>query len=80
MNIKWTGEDRYWSDNRAFNEAQDDLLFSRVFLDFWKNAPKKKPMRVGVSLTDLVEASQHQQDLFDKPTNETLTKAIDALN
>ena len=70
----------YWSDNRTFGEAQDNLLFNRVFLNIWKNVPRKKPLQVGVSLTDLVEASQYQEDLFDKPRNATLTKAIDALN
>lgn len=80
VNIKWTGEEGYWSDNRTFNEAQDNLLLNRVFAEIWKHVPRKKPLRVGVSLTDLVEASQHQQDLFDKPQNESLTKAIDALN
>lgn len=80
VNIKWTGEDGYWSDDRTFTESQDNLLFNRVFLDIWKRAPRKKPLRVGVSLSDLVEASQHQQDLFDKPKNEGLTKAIDQLN
>lgn len=80
VNIKWSGEEGYWSDHRTFNEAQDDLLFSRVFLDIWKGVPRMKLLKVGVSLTDLVEASQHQQDLFDRPQNATLTKAIDALN
>jgi DNA polymerase-4 len=80
VNIKWTGEEGYWADDRTFTEAQDNLLFNRVFLEIWKNVPRKKPLRVGVSLTDLVPASEHQQDLFDKPQNETLTKAIDALN
>ena len=80
VNIKWTGEDGYWSDDRTFTESQDNLLFNRVLLDIWKKVPCKKPLRVGVSLTDLVEANQHQQDLFDKPQNESLTKAIDQLN
>ena len=80
VNVKWTGEEGYWSDDRTFTEAQDNLLFNRVFLDIWKKVPRKKPLRVGVSLTDLVEAGHHQQDLFDRPQKESLTKAIDALN
>ena len=80
VNIKWMGDEGYWADDRTFTEAQDDLLLSRVFLEIWKNAPRKKPLRVGVSLTDLVQARDHQGDLFDRPQNEMLTKAIDVLN
>jgi len=80
VNVKWTNDEGYWSEDRTFTESQDNLLLGRVFLEIWKKAPKKKPLRVGVSLTDLVYASQHQADLFDKPQNETLTKAIDVLN
>ena len=68
------------SDQVAITTSQDYLLLGRVFLEIWKKAPKKKPLRVGVSLTDLLHASQHQADLFDKPQNETISKAIDVLN
>ena len=80
VNIKWSDYEGYWSDNRTFTESQDNLLLGRVFSEIWEKAPKKKPLRVGVSLTDLVHASQHQGNLFDKPQNETLTKVIDDLN
>ena len=33
-----------------------------------------------ISLSDIVPANEHQQDLFDKPQNASLTKAIDELN
>ena len=31
-------------------------------------------------MTELVEAGHNQQDLFDRPQKESLTKAIDTLN
>ena len=39
-----------------------------------------KPLRVGVSLSDLVPANEHQRDLFERPQNAALTKVIDELN
>ncbi len=78
--MKWTQNQGHWIEGRCFNEAQDDLTLSRVLLDIWKGVPKKKPLRVGVSLSDLVLASEHQHDFFDKPQNASLTKAIDELN
>ena len=80
VDIKWTQDQGHWIEGRSFNEAQDDLTLSRALLDIWKGVPKKKPLRVGVSLSDLVPASDHQHDLFDKPQNASLTKAIDDLN
>lgn len=80
MDIKWTQDRGHWIEGRYFNEAQDNLALSRVLLDIWKGVPNKKPLRVGVSLADLVRASEHQQDLFEKPQNASLTKAIDELN
>lgn len=44
------------------------------------HAPALRPLRVGVSLTDLVPANEHQTDLFERPQNAVLTKAIDELN
>ena len=80
VDIKWTQDQGHWIEGRSINEAQDNLTLSRVLLDIWKNVPKKKPLRVGVSLSDIVPANEHQQDLFDKPQNASLTKAIDELN
>ncbi|CAJ0882740.1 hypothetical protein AMST5_03365 [freshwater sediment metagenome] len=80
VDINWTQDKGHWFDSRSFNEAQDNPTLSHALLDVWKNVPKLKPLRVGVSLSDLVPASEHQQDLFEKPENATLTKAIDELN
>ena len=68
------------STTAAFNEAQDDPTLNRALLDIWKNVPTLKPLRVGVSLSDLVPANEHQQDLFDRPQNAALTKVVDELN
>ena len=50
VDIKWTQDRGHWIDDRTFNEAQDDLTLNRALLDIWKNVPRLKPLRVGVSL------------------------------
>lgn len=80
VDVKWTQDNGHWIDDRRFNEAQDNLILNRVLLDIWQKVPKLKPLRVGVSLSDLVSATEHQQDLFDRPQNAALTKVIDELN
>jgi DNA polymerase-4 len=80
VDIKWTQDRGHWIDYRTFNEAQDDLTFSRALLNIWAGVPNLKPLRVGISLSDLVPANEHQQDLFDRPQSAALTKVIDELN
>jgi DNA polymerase-4 len=80
VDIKWTNDDGHWIEDQKFSETQDNLSLSRILLEILKKTPGKQPLRVGVSLSDLVAASQHQQDLFDRPENASLTKAIDTLN
>ena len=80
VDIKSTQDRGHWIDDRTFNEAQDDLMFNRALLDIWSGVPNLKPLRVGVSLSDLVLASEHQHDLFERPENVALTKVIDELN
>ena len=80
VDIKWTQNRGHWIEDRTFNEAQDNPALNRVLLDIWKKVPSLKPLRVGVSLSDLVPANEHQQDLFERPQNAALTKVIDELN
>jgi len=80
VDVKWTQDKGHWIDDRTFNEAQDNLTLNRALLDIWQKVPKLKPLRVGVSLSDLVPVTEHQQDLFDRPQNAALTKVIDELN
>jgi hypothetical protein len=39
-----------------------------------------KPLRVGVALTGLAAQEAHQVDLFEKPRNAKLVRAIDLVN
>jgi len=42
--------------------------------------PNLNPLRVGVALTGLAAQEAHQPDLFDKPKDAKLVRAIDAVN
>jgi len=55
-------------------------MLLHVLQDVWERVPKLKPLRVGVALTGLAGQQAHQPDLFDKPRNAKLVRAIDAVN
>ena len=80
VDIKWTQDRGHWIVSRNLNEAQDDLTLGRVLLDILAGLPSLMPLRVGVSLSDLVPANEHQHDLFERRQNLALTKALDELN
>jgi DNA polymerase IV len=79
--VKWLGRDRgSWSDNRSFAETQDTGFMLHVLQDLWTHVPMGKPLRVGVALMGLVASELHQPDLFERPRDAKLVKAIDAVN
>ena len=50
-----------------------DLTLNKVLLDIWAKVPKLKPLHVGVSLSDLVHANEHQQDLLPIRANDHIS-------
>jgi hypothetical protein len=79
--VKPLGRDREsWTDKRSFSESQDTGMLLHVLQDIWQGVPNLKPLRVGVALTDLAAQEKHQPDLFDKPKNAKLVRAIDEVN
>ena len=68
-----------WTDKRSFSETQDTGMLLRVLQDMWQRVPSLKPLRV-VTLTDLATREKHHPDLFDKPKNAKLVRAIDEVN
>ena len=81
VDVKWLGRDRdSWTGKRNFSETQDTGVLLHVLQDIWQQAPKLKPLRVGVALTGLAANEAHQPDLFDRPRDAKLTRAIDAVN
>ena len=81
VEVKPLGRDRNsWSDKRTFSETHDTGMLLRVLQDIWEGVPSLKPLRVGVALTGLAAQEKHQPDLFDKPKNAKLVRAIDEVN
>src|ERR1700682_5945216 len=77
VDVKWMGRDRgSWTDKRSFSETQDTGVLLHMLRDIWEQVPDLKPLRVGVALTGLAAKEEHQPDLFEKPKNARLVKAI----
>lgn len=76
------GPDR-WSDQAHFTPHADTLQFNPVLAELWqRRAPDPGPiLKVGVTLTDLVEHGQVTRDLFDPgDQHETLNSVLDQIN
>ena len=67
-------------DKRSFSETQDTGMLLHVLQEIWQQVPKLKPLRVGVALTGLAAQEEHQPDLFAKPRDAKLVRAIDEVN
>ena len=81
VEVRWFGRDwDSWTEKRSFTETQDTGVLLHVLQDIWKQVPNLKPLRVGVALTGLAAQEAHQVDLFDKPRNARLVRAIDLVN
>ena len=81
VDVKWLARDRgSWTDKRSFAETHDTGFLLHVLQDLWTHVPRGKPLRVGVALMGLVPRELHQPDLFEKPREAKLVKAIDAVN
>lgn len=90
VGIKWLHHAGYWGQDSVCQETQDTALLLRSLAQLLANAPALAPLRVGVVLSDLVPATQHQGDLFaarpqparrfGKPPPPALAHAIDAIN
>jgi DNA polymerase-4 len=80
LEIKWVQNLGYHFDDCRFKETQDTHFLLKHLMRLWAEAPKFKPLRIGVVLTDLRPQAAHQPDLFDRPEPVNLTSAIDRLN
>jgi DNA polymerase-4 len=81
LDAKWERHQGHWALEQDFMETQDTGLLLRVLNQLWDEMPNQRPLRVGITLSGLVEATAHQPDLFDKPVAEgVLSHALDRLN
>lgn len=80
LEIKWVQNLGYYFDECRFRETQDTGFLLKHLMRMWEDAPRFKPLRIGVVVTDLTPHAAHQLDLFDRPEPVKLTSAIDRLN
>lgn len=80
LDIKWMGHLGSHVEEARFTETQDTQALARTLAALWARAPRLKPLRVGVTLADLVADNRHQFDLFERRHAASLTQAVDVLN
>lgn len=80
LDIKWMGQLGYFVQEVRFHETQDTHFLLQQLMKIWAQVPDMKPLRVGITLADLVAQTAHQYDLFERPKNEQLVAALDKLN
>ncbi len=80
-------DDTHWADEIQLTETQDTLRLTHALNDLWQRRPAKfsrrKPLRIGVHLTGLIDTKLHTPDLFEEKTEKTrgkLFQAVDHLN
>lgn len=80
-------DDTAWQDEVRLTETQDTMRLTHALNDLWKNRPNKfdrrKPLRIGVHLTHLIDTKLHTPDLFEEEKEQTRGKlfaAVDHLN
>lgn len=87
VSIDYSEEGVHWSDELQLTETQDTLKFTHALNQVWARRParfnRRKPLRVGVHLTGLIDLKMHTPDLFeqqDEKNRERLLNAVDHLN
>jgi DNA polymerase-4 len=80
LDIKWQGDVGHYYREAEFCTTQNTSTLLSVLMPLWLDAPKLRPLRVGVTLAGLEAAAQHQPDLFELARPAALTAAIDRIN
>lgn len=83
LSIKYPDRDparRSWHAKAKCFETQDSLQLIEELDRLWSTAPKRAMLRVGIALSGLIEATQHQLNLFEDTRRESLMGALDGIN
>lgn len=80
-------DDTRWGEEVRLTETQDTMRLTHALNDLWARRPNKfdrrKPLRIGVHLTQLIDTKLHTPDLFEEQKEQTRGKlfaAVDHLN
>jgi len=74
-----------WGMEARFRDCQDTLTLLEVLRSLWTQRPQgpefNRPFFVGITMRDLVPEDEHQEELFDDPSNRAqLSTTMDKLN
>ena len=73
-------ERRKWHQKAKCFETQDSLKMVEELERMWSEMPRRTMLKVGIALSGLVPASQHQRPLFEDMKREALMSTLDAVN
>jgi DNA polymerase-4 len=80
LDIKYLDGDKFHRELR-FEEAQDNAFFMKILEKAYAPCPAlKRPVKVRITLSDFIFASQHQLSLFSTERNIKAQEAMDAIN
>jgi DNA polymerase-4 len=86
VSVVFADESR-WAAEIQLTETQDTLRLTHALNDLWRKQPaansRRKPLRLGVHLTGLIDLKLHTPDLFEEKTEQARGKlfaAVDHLN
>ena len=72
--------DQCWKAHRKLNHCQDTTTFIRAAGKMWNEKPTGKPLKIGITLTDLVSGHNVGQQLFEEDRKlNALSTALDEL-
>lgn len=80
VHVKMDRHAGYWARDTDFTETQDTLFLLQILQGLWRDYPGNRPLRVGITLSGLRHAENHQMDLFEKQKPTHLLQAVDVLN
>jgi DNA polymerase-4 len=87
VTVDYVDEGVHWSEELQLTETQDTLKFTHALNQIWAALParvkRRRPLRVGVQLTGLIDLQMHTPDLFeqqDEKNRDRLLHAVDHLN
>ena len=69
-----------WKSNLKMLECQDSFTLQEAFDQLWANVRVGTPLKVSVTLTDLVHESERNFSFFENNKRVKLTKAMDTIN
>lgn len=80
VHSKLTHHEGYFEAKDRFPETQDTAQLLARLDALWKDHPPAAPLRVGITLYDLIPVAAHQLSLFENPDKKSPLAAIDAIN